>query len=115
MEKEKIVHLLLEAFKDSIDAPTKNLNEEYNAERFYSLIPKLDRIAYLLEKLIVVIKITAKDVLDIEEASIYSSLSSSDLYKKNCKRIIPFSKPGGKQVFFKKEDLDNYKLSNPIK
>ena len=63
----------------------------------------------------IVTKTTAsKEILSLNEASEYLSLSKSDLYKKTSRRIIPHFKPG-KHIFFKKKDLDSFILANPQK
>lgn len=52
-----------------------------------------------------------KAALSFEEAAKYMNVSPSQLYKLTCKRLIPAFKPGGKLLFFKRDDLDNWMLS----
>ena len=54
----------------------------------------------------------AKEVLTFKEALALLGVSSSMLYKLTHKRAIPFYKPSGKLIYFKKEDLMNWMLSN---
>ena len=53
-----------------------------------------------------------KEILTFEEASKYVGLSKSNLYKRTSLNQIPFYKPGGKLIYFRRTDLDNYMLSN---
>ncbi|WP_313805756.1 helix-turn-helix domain-containing protein [Flavobacterium sp.] len=54
----------------------------------------------------------AKEVLTFKEALVLLDISSSMLYKLTHKRAIPFYKPGGKLIYFKKTDLLGWALSN---
>lgn len=54
----------------------------------------------------------AKEVLSFKEALALLDISSSMLYKLTHKRAIPFYKPGGKLIYFKKADLIGWALSN---
>ncbi len=53
-----------------------------------------------------------KLILTTGEACKYLDLSKSSLYKMTYKKKIPFSKPNGGKMYFRKEDLDNWMLSN---
>ena len=53
-----------------------------------------------------------KDVLSFKEALVFLDISASTLYKKTHKRTISFFKPSPKRIYFLKEDLINYMLSN---
>ena len=49
-----------------------------------------------------------KEFLTLNEASEYLDLSKSALYKMTSKKEIPFYNPGGKKIYFKKEELNNW-------
>lgn len=49
------------------------------------------------------------------DASVYLNVSKSYLYKITHFKIIPFYKPNGKKIYFKKTDLDNWLFRNRIK
>nr|WP_316928330.1 helix-turn-helix domain-containing protein [Galbibacter marinus] len=53
-----------------------------------------------------------KRVLTFDEASDYTGISKSYLYKLTSDNKIPFSKPNGKVIFFEKEKLENWLLRN---
>jgi len=68
---------------------------------------RLDRIERLL--------VSNKKVLTFEEVCDYTGISRSYLYKLTSQKIIPFSKPNGKVIFFNKEKLDSWLLQNQSK
>jgi len=54
----------------------------------------------------------------IDEAAKYLGVSRGHLYKLTCQSKIPFYKPNGKRIYFKKSELDNWiysKRSVPMK
>ncbi|MGI0107982.1 helix-turn-helix domain-containing protein [Salinimicrobium sp. WS361] len=73
----------------------------------FKIMEQLDRIEKLLR--------AGKTVMSLEEASEYSGISRSYLYKLTAKGEIPFSKPRGKMIYFSKEKLDEWLLSNSRK
>jgi excisionase family DNA binding protein len=70
---------------------------------------RLDQIEQTLAKL------TASNEpkpLNVDEAAAYINTSKFHLYKLTCSGKIAFFKPTGKQLFFRKADLDAYLLRN---
>lgn len=63
-----------------------------------------------------------KDIMTIEEASWYTGMSKSYLYKLTSKNMIPYYKPLGnpyykplgKMVYFEKSELDNWLRQNHV-
>ncbi len=53
-----------------------------------------------------------KRVLNFTEACNFTGFSRSYLYKLTSAGIIPFSKPNGKMIFFDREKLEQWLLSN---
>lgn len=47
----------------------------------------------------------SKQVLTLEEASIYMGISKSSLYKMTHKHELPFYRPNGKLIYFEKAEL----------
>ena len=47
----------------------------------------------------------AKDVLTLEEASLFMGISKSSLYKMTHKHELPFFRPNGKLIYFEKSEL----------
>lgn len=71
------------------------------------IIKKLDRIEKHL--------LSTKKVLNIEDLSLYTGMAVSYIYKLTHSFKIPFSKPGGKLIFFEKEEIDKWLLENKHK
>ena len=71
------------------------------------ILERLDR----LEKLLV----GSKEVLTFDEASDYTGISRSYLYKLTASGKIPHSKPNGKMVFFDKKKLVDWLLQHKCK
>jgi len=55
-----------------------------------------------------------KSILSFDEACQYAGISHSFMYKLTSARKIEHSKPTGKLIFFEREILDNFLLSNKI-
>lgn len=53
-----------------------------------------------------------KRVLNINEASEMLGFSKSYIYKLTSTGVLPHSKPNGKTLFFDREKLENWMLSN---
>jgi len=51
-------------------------------------------------------------VLTFEQACLLTGYSASYMYKLTSAAIVPFSKPNGKKIFFDREKLENWMLSN---
>jgi hypothetical protein len=109
MTRTNKLNLLLELLGEGVDGKD-NLTKTESRDSDEQLSVKLDKLNTGIDKLSNLVRIATKDVLSIEEASIYSSLSISDLYHKSGSKIIKSYKPG-KALFFRKEDLDRFRLS----
>jgi excisionase family DNA binding protein len=57
---------------------------------------------------------SSKPVLSFAEAAHFLGISHSYLYKLTSQRKIAHSKPNGKKIYFKREDLLNWMLSKPV-
>lgn len=53
-----------------------------------------------------------KKILNVEELSKYTGFRPSYIYKLVHRKIIPFSKPNGKVLFFEREKIDCWLLQN---
>ncbi len=71
-----------------------------------------------LEKLIKAqfykMSLNIKTVLSMDECSEYTGLTKNYLYKLTHNKQIPHFKPNGKKLFFKRQDIDNWLLSNKV-
>ena len=55
-----------------------------------------------------------KEILTLDEAALYIGMTPSALYKLTSLRKIPFSKPNGKNCFFRRTELEAWLMSNPV-
>jgi len=55
-----------------------------------------------------------EEILSLNEAAKFLKLSKSFLYKMTSQKIISHYIPGGKRIYFKKSDLEDWLLKNRI-
>lgn len=55
-----------------------------------------------------------KEILSLNEATVFLKMSKSCLYKLTSQKQIPHYVPGGKKIYFKKSDLENWLLQNRV-
>jgi len=53
-----------------------------------------------------------KVMLDFKECKCYMQISASQLYKLTSSKSIPFYKPFGSKLYFKREEIDAYLQQN---
>ncbi|MCY0971044.1 helix-turn-helix transcriptional regulator [Chryseobacterium wangxinyae] len=69
---------------------------------------RLDKI----EQLLIDQSLQNKLLFNIDEVAAYTGLSKLYLYKLTSKNEIPHYKPNGKNIFFKKDEIDTWLLRN---
>lgn len=72
------------------------------------VLDKLEKI----ERLVTEQNLLKKDMLSFDEACEYLQLKASCLYKMTGGHRIPFYRPGGKRIYFKRIELDQWLQSN---
>lgn len=55
-----------------------------------------------------------EEILSLNEATLFLKMSKSCLYKITSQKQIPHYVPGGKKIYFKKSDLENWLLQNRV-
>lgn len=65
-----------------------------------------------LKKLIFEQNMLQKEVLNFNEAAVYLEVSHSHLYKLTSTGTIPAYKPNGKKLYFNRQELNTWLLSN---
>ncbi len=55
-----------------------------------------------------------EEILSLNEAAEFLKLSKSFMYKMTSQKLIVHFIPGGKRIYFKKSDLENWLLKNRI-
>ena len=78
--------------------------EQNLSKRIEELTIKIEGIEKLL--------LTQKNVLNFSEVKLYTNLSESYLYELTSSGGIPCYKPNGKQLYFKKKEIEDWLLSN---
>ena len=58
--------------------------------------------------------LAAKEMLTIDDAVLYTGLGKSYFYVLTCKKKIPFYKPNGKNIYFKKSELNDWLQRNRV-
>jgi excisionase family DNA binding protein len=62
------------------------------------------------------LNLSTREIFNVDEATAFLQLSRSCLYKKTCKKQIPYYKPPGcKRIYFQKKELEEWLLSNKVK
>ena len=79
-------------------------NNQNLSKKIEELSIKIESIEKLL--------LTQKNVLNFSEVKLYTNLSESYLYELTSSGGIPCYKPNGKQLYFKKQEIEDWLLSN---
>ncbi len=79
-------------------------NEQILSKKIEELTIKIESIEKLL--------LTQKNVLNFSEVELYTNLSKSYLYELTSSGGIPCYKPNGKHLYFKKQEIEDWLLSN---
>lgn len=74
------------------------------------IIQKLESIKKMLTEQ----GLLKKEVLTFNEAAGYLEVSHSHLYKMTSSGTVPFYKPNGKKIYFRRKELDAWLLSNRV-
>lgn len=77
------------------------------AEYVQQTAERLDRIEAGL--------LAQKNIFTFKEMCRYRGISESHGYKETSARKIAYSKPDGKIMYFRREDVEAYMMQNPIK
>lgn len=85
-------------------------SEDFNRKRFERILQILNKIDDNINER----NILEKDTLDVKEACRYLNISDSFIYKLTSTKKLPYSKPNGKKIWFRKSDLDVWKNSRVI-
>ena len=72
------------------------------------ILQRLDRIETMLAE-------HGEELLSTNEAARFLNVSLSWLYKLSSTNAIPYYKPNGKKIIFRKSDLTKYLLRNRVK
>ena len=96
---QQVLHKRLERVESLID--------ECNPSAIEDMIKRLAKIERKL--------FLTKNMLTSEEATEFTGISISQLYKLTRTQMIPHWKPRGKMVYFDKKELEEWMRQNPVK
>ena len=82
----------------------KETTEQILSKQIEDLKVKIENIENLF--------LTQKNVLNFSELKLYTNLSESYLYELTSSGGIPCYKPNGKKLYFKKQEIEDWLLSN---
>ncbi|MCG8321312.1 MAG: helix-turn-helix domain-containing protein [Cytophagales bacterium] len=68
-----------------------------------------------LEHIVKASNLCQKEVLTFSEFCKYCGISESHGYKLTSQNRVPHYKPSGKMVYFKRSEIDDWLLKNPVK
>jgi excisionase family DNA binding protein len=74
------------------------------------ILKKLEKLEVLIERQYIL----SKEILSLEEAAEYLQLSKSCLYKMTSSKEIPYYVPGGKRIYFRRIELENWILNSKV-
>ncbi|MBS1681675.1 MAG: helix-turn-helix domain-containing protein [Bacteroidetes bacterium] len=77
-------------------------------ENSENILRELKKLAIKIDNLLV----NTKPVLSVDEAEKYARFSKSFIYKLTSSKKLVHYKPNKKLIFFKKEDIDQFRLQN---
>ena len=86
-----------------ISGNTVNLSTDEKVEQLQKRVTDLENVLNV-----------AKDVMNLEEAALFTGMSKSSLYKLTHRQVIPHYKPNGKLIYFEKTELLNWIRQNRI-
>ena len=58
--------------------------------------------------------ILRKEILTLDEAALYLNQSKSSIYKLTSKKEIPHYSPGGKKIYFRRSEMDEWIFNSRI-
>lgn len=59
-------------------------------------------------------KLSKEEIISLSEAAKFLNVSKSCIYKITSQKQIPHYVPGGKKIYFRKEDLENWILKSKV-
>ena len=90
---------------------------------FLETLKRVEDVAVILTRMedinVVLGKITTIEafidrLLNIDEAAKYLNISKGHMYRLTSNRDISYTKPNGKNIFFERKELDEWKRRNPV-
>lgn len=74
----------------------------------------MNKVTVLLEEIKNILLLQSKEVLTVKDFCALTSFSQNYVYSLVEKKAIPFFKPLGKTIFFKREDVTDFLTTNKV-
>ncbi|PCH93972.1 MAG: hypothetical protein COB83_12815 [Gammaproteobacteria bacterium] len=99
---------------NDIDSSLTSINENLSEEEINNTPFADNNIQKLIQHEFYKITLNLKKVLTFDECVEYTGLSKGYIYKLTHGRLIPHFKPSGKKIYFAREEIDQWLLSNRV-
>ena len=78
------------------------------------ILERLDAMQQAIDKTQTFALLAAKTMLSIADVAALTGMSKGHIYRLTCTRAIPHYKPNGKQIFFKRQDVETWMQQNRV-
>ncbi len=76
------------------------------------LLDEVQRVLEIFNKMVKLTVINHKEVLTVEEFAAYTGIATNYVYQLTHEKRIPYYKPEGKKIYFKRSEVENWLLRN---
>jgi len=102
------------SFLDDSSLNESKTNEYLPEQQTNNDISNSNDIQQLIQREFYKVTLNLKKVLTFDECVEYTGLSKGYIYKLTHGRLIPHFKPSGKKIYFSREEIDQWLLSNRV-
>lgn len=78
------------------------------------ILERLDAMERAISQTQIYALVAAKEMLTINDVHLLTGMSKAHIYRLTCTRAIPHYKPNGKQIFFKRQDVETWMQQNRV-
>ena len=79
-----------------------------------TILERLDAMQQAIDKTQTFALLAAKTMLSIADVAVLTGMSKAHIYRLTCTRAIPYYKPNGKHVYFKRQDVETWMQQNRV-
>ena len=83
-------------------------------ERLDAMQQAIDKTKQAIDKTQTFVLLAAKTMLSIADVAALTGMSKAHIYRLTCTRAILYYKPHGKQIFFKRQDVETWMQQNRV-
>lgn len=93
---------------------SNKFNTTERSEDVKELLSKIEQLGTKIERLEKITLIGTKNVLTLDEVVLVTGLSKGHIYRLTSTQGIPHYKPKGRNLYFKKDEIEEWLLRNRI-